>query len=207
MGLGKKMQYMEIREHWRYMKSLEDDLYATSNYVHFSIANSEAYSVEFGKIIINSCIEIERQMKELCVSTSERRKSDFKNISTWLEPICSSYSDFCEFSLHCYLWSEELVPWGGWKHEESPHWWTAYNKTKHDRVESIQRATLINAINAVAGLFVSTLFYDREFHKVAGNQGGGDRIVLHRAWIPRLFRPKNGFEKLMWETDIYALDF
>ncbi len=49
--------------------------------------------------------------------------------------------------------------WDEWKKPKGvPLWWTAYNKTKHHRNTHYQQANLKNALNAVAGLFVASLY-------------------------------------------------
>lgn len=52
-----------------------------------------------------------------------------------------------------------LHPWDEWKKSGGvPKWWTAYNKTKHERHTQYHQANLKNAMNAVAGLFVVNLY-------------------------------------------------
>lgn len=43
-----------------------------------------------------------------------------------------------------------------------PHWWTSYNKVKHARHDHFGRASLKNALNSVAGLFVIVLYLYKE---------------------------------------------
>ena len=56
-----------------------------------------------------------------------------------------------------------MHPWDEWNTAGGvPHWWTAYNKTKHERHTEYHQANLRNALNAVAGLFVMDLYLYRE---------------------------------------------
>jgi len=48
-----------------------------------------------------------------------------------------------------------------------PYWWTAYNNIKHHRDSEYHRASLKNALNAVAGLFVVVLYLYKEKAQMA----------------------------------------
>ncbi len=56
-----------------------------------------------------------------------------------------------------------LKPWINWRRPNNPpYWWTAYNKTKHERHTEYHRACLKNVLNAVSGLFVVCLYLYRD---------------------------------------------
>lgn len=49
---------------------------------------------------------------------------------------------------------EKLCPFEEWKENNSPVWWQAYNKIKHERFKNFNQATMINTLKALAGLFL-----------------------------------------------------
>lgn len=53
-------------------------------------------------------------------------------------------------------------PWTNLQEQSVPDWWRAYNEVKHHRHERYNSANLKNALNAVAGLFLITLFHYNE---------------------------------------------
>jgi len=56
-----------------------------------------------------------------------------------------------------------LTPWDEWKKRGGvPFWWTGYNKVKHHRDTHYYSASLKNALNAVAGLFVMVIYFYKE---------------------------------------------
>ncbi len=82
---------------------------------------------------------------------------------------------------------------------QSPHWWQAYNKVKHHRDSHFHGASLKNALNALAGLFVLLLF----FYRIEGQEGG-------LSPDPSIFRIGHPFivDRPMWGPDVnlYLLD-
>ncbi len=79
---------------------------------------------------------------------------------------------------HLKLSSEWLVLWDGDGMELHPFaawvgrstytslpWWQAYNELKHDRWKNVKQATLANAVNAAAALFLA-ITIDTECHPV-----------------------------------------
>lgn len=52
-----------------------------------------------------------------------------------------------------------ISPFQGWQGGfTTPAWWDAYNKLKHDRFSHQTEATLDHAVNAVAALFLTTIY-------------------------------------------------
>ena len=56
----------------------------------------------------------------------------------------------------------DIQPWLGWTSLDTPDWWkNGYNEIKHNRIENPGAASLIRAVNAVAGLQVVLLHFYR----------------------------------------------
>jgi hypothetical protein len=49
---------------------------------------------------------------------------------------------------------EVVIPFGSWGSKEIPEWWKTYNDLKHDVSVNIEKATLRNARDALAGAFL-----------------------------------------------------
>lgn len=194
-------------EHWKYLKSMEDDLVSISKYIHFSKQNADTYSVELGKIILNSCIEIERQMKKMSGASDSSKSFDRSCINDWFSPINDTYPEFRHFTVDCHLWGEQLVPWTDWEKSSPPKWWQGYNSLKHNRLDNIDVANLSNAINSVAGLLVSSIYYERIFHSVERVKGLEDRIVIHRSWMPSVFDLNLGVGMMLKDNNLFHIDF
>ena|ERR1035437_1453020 len=58
-------------------------------------------------------------------------------------------------------YSLEFVPWESWAKDESPDWWQSYNKVKHERNRHFNKATLNNALHALAALLAINYVYCR----------------------------------------------
>lgn len=96
-----------------------------------------------------------------------------------------------QFSVEIPRFGLALHPWDKWKKPTGvPLWWTANNKIKHQRNSHYDRANLKNAINAVAGLFVVTLYLYPDQAMCGG-------LVP----LPQLFRPGDAHANGMTHRD------
>jgi hypothetical protein len=145
--------------YWDYYLALESDLLACRRYVAFEAANMGVYSIEFMRLLLVACSEVEVPCKQLCKRIDPAGKPE--NITYFrstLEPVLS----FSSFQVNETQTQRIFPPFLDWKERDSPTWWDAHNDVKHNRARHYERATLENAINALAGLFVLNLYQYHE---------------------------------------------
>lgn len=169
-------------QYWEYFLSIESDLEKCSRYIDFSSENYNTFSVELAKIIMTSSSEFDTVAKEICKLISAETNAD--NINDYFKIITSKYTNFCKFEAQIPRYGLSFKPWNGWTNSNSPTWWQAYNKIKHDRTNNFYKATLENALNSVSGLLGGILyFYDCKFNKILPD--------IDMFFAPRLFSIKN----------------
>lgn len=178
-------------EHWNYFLALEDDVVRLARYLEPTNDNFSAYSLELARILFAAASEVDVVAKRLCSKLDSESKAD--NISKYKKEILSAYPQFTSAIVQVPRFGLTLTPWTQWKLEGSPLWWRAYNHVKHQRHTHFPEASLKNALNAVAGLFILLLFFYRD----EGRQGllspdpaifraGRPFIVDQPAWGPAI---------------------
>lgn len=145
--------------YWDYYLALENDLLACRRYVAFEVDNMGVYSIEFLRLLLIACSEVEVLCKQICMridSTADRE--NITHFRATIEPALS----FSSFQVNDLQTHRIFPPFGDWRNNDSSSWWKAHNDVKHDRSQHYKIATLENAINAMAGLFVLNLYYHHE---------------------------------------------
>lgn len=172
-----------IKSHWNYFLELEEQLIQTKRYVEFDMLNYKTFSIEYLKLLQATCSEIDVVAKIIAEKyDSTFAKIDNKNIQKWGFVIQNHFKEIQSQKV-CFLNDFYITPWNNWMYEqyrdknnrvryrllagtETPRWWVAYNKVKHERTSHNQDgktnyclANLGNLIYAMAALFVlETLF-------------------------------------------------
>lgn len=147
-------------QHWNYFLALEDDVVRLSRYIEFTTDNFDAYSLELARILSSAAAEVDVVAKQLCAKLDETAKAD--NISKYREIIQPAYPALVDALVLIPRFGLTLHPWEQWANGSKPFWWGAYNNVKHHRHTKFSDASLKNALNSVAGLFVLLLFFYRE---------------------------------------------
>lgn len=167
-----------VKSYWNYYLELEDQFIATKKFVEFDVSNFTTYSVEYLKLFQAVCSEIDVVAKILAEEYDAAfKKLENKNIQKWGYYLQLAYPCLETISV---LFNNvfSLYPWQNQKYEkytdkngalryrllrgkETPFWWTAYNKVKHERTSHFKdgkanysRANQKNLIYALAALFV-----------------------------------------------------
>ena len=127
-----------------------------SRYVEFDQRNYGCFSIEMARILLAAGAESDVVCKQICKTADSASKAD--DIHDYRKEITAVFPSMIGFGVRIPRFGLDLVPWDEWgKKNGVPFWWTAYNKTKHERAAEYQRANLKNVLNAVAGLFVAVL--------------------------------------------------
>lgn len=149
-----------IEPHWNYLLALDADLVELSRYVEFHAENFNCFSIEIARLLLTSAAEVDVVCKQLCKAISQ--KSSAADIHAYRNEIRRACPRIPSFKVLLPRFGLTLRPWAQWERKDGvPFWWTAYNKVKHQRDTHYERASLKNALNAVAGLFVMVLYLYR----------------------------------------------
>jgi hypothetical protein len=149
-----------IEQHWNYFLAIERDVDVLSRYVEFHKDNFDCFSIEIARILLVSAAEVDVVCKQICQGVDAN--SSAQTINNYRDELSPVYQDIPQFKILLPRFGLTLTPWDEWsKANGVPVWWTAYNKTKHNRNSNYEEANLKNALNAVAGLFVAVLYLYR----------------------------------------------
>ena len=145
----------ETALNWSYFLALESDLEQLSRYVDLS-ANEDTFSLEIARLFLSCSSEVEVALKQLCKIYSPN--STPNRINEYHDIILNNTKDFIGFEVTIPKFGVTLTPWIDWTDENSPLWWRAHNKVKHERHQHFEKANLKHCLNAIAALFVTTLY-------------------------------------------------
>jgi hypothetical protein len=148
---------------WLLFLSLEKDLIKTFDYVAVEECHYEVFSTAYLKIQLAACASVEQVAKKYG-GLPPNKDNSAKEIAKAIvkrELTLQNQSKIITF-----LWEQkciiprfpglEFTPWEAVETEIEPPWWTGYNNSKHS---NIQRATLKNVLDCMAGLFCLNLAY------------------------------------------------
>lgn len=184
-----------IKSYWNYFLELEQQLCDIRRYVDFSRKNNNTFSMEFLKLLQAVCSEIDVVAKVIDSYIDVNFKGT--RINDWGYALQQSFPNIQSKKV-TFNDDYDLQPWGNWfyvREEQeikqgnnkgktrttiklkekckNPEWWTAYNKSKHERTSpynnsniNYNRANLKNVISAFAALFITeSMFFDYIFAK------------------------------------------
>mgnify|MGYP001575632093 CR=1 FL=1 len=159
--------------HWNYFLAIERDMDVLSRYIEFDERNFGCFSIEIARVLLAAGAESDVVCKQLCQAVAPQTAA--KNINDYIKVILDSTPKIASFQIDVPRFGLELHPWDELQKSGNrvPLWWTAYNKIKHHRNSHYNLANLKNALNAVAGLFVVTLYHyktEAEFGKLSAPQ-------------------------------------
>ena len=140
--------------HWSYFLALEEDIQRLSRFVEFNSNNFATFSLEMSHILLASSSEIDVVLKMLCkpFAPSAQNEEDYRS------SIPKQIPNFTKVKVEIRRYDIILQPWQSWDSNQTPTWWTAYNKVKHERNSHYEKANLENVLQSMAGLFISNLY-------------------------------------------------
>ena len=165
-----------IKNYWLYYVELEKQVWATQRFVAFDTKNNATFSMEYIELLQVICSEKDVVGKAIAQHFNADIILDSKsNINKWGYEVQNALHDLDRKRVIFYA-EYELTPWKKWKYvlneknrpildkrtnAETPFWWTAYNKVKHQRTSiglgerpNYMRANLKAVTNALAALFI-----------------------------------------------------
>lgn len=155
---------MVIREtdsllHWNYLLALESDVERLSRFVEFTTQNFATYSIQIAHLLLAASSEVDAIARQLCRRVDNAAKAN--SINKYREVIRPNIPELETSIVTIPRHGLELRPWTNWQHDKTPDWWNAHNKVKHHRSSHYEKANLQNMLNAMAGLFLLTLYLYR----------------------------------------------
>lgn len=143
--------------------TISDDIERCFDVASPATKNYEIFGTQFEKIIYFACVGVESLFNKILSDNGIKRRANMNDFVR-LKPLLRV--DEYALSLLHYPWLPELKPFAGWSSScpsESLCWFDAYNCLKHDKQNSVEKATMQNALNAAAGYYALT-------YAVFGNQ-------------------------------------
>lgn len=151
--------------HWDYYISLENDLLSCRRYVEFHHANMQVYSIEFVRLLLATCSEVDVLAKSLCKRIAEETEADnIRKYRKMLEPSLALSS----FQVFDVVTNSYRIPFVEWGKQDSTEWWRSYNHVKHDRFNKYKEAALAANLAALAGLYILNLYW---YWKIVQEEG------------------------------------
>ncbi len=157
-------EYAQSPEHYiRAFVLIQNDLKKLFEYIEPDDNNFLTYSYRIHELFIRTCIEIEANFKAILkenIYSPKDKSAKIRKENTW------NIFDFNKIEITHHLSSYKvLVPiWNGnhsvfqpfkeWKDKTSLSWYTAYNRSKHNRQSEFSQANFNNLINAITGLLI-----------------------------------------------------
>ena len=147
-------------EHWRYFLALEQDVERTTRFVEPHASNYGTFSIEFARLIISACSEVDVVAKVLCQSIDPNARPS--NMDQYRAVIHKQFPHIHEAMVHVPRFGLAMEPWKEWGTNANPGWWQDHQLIKHRRHDHFSKADLEHCIVSVAGLFSLTLYLCRE---------------------------------------------
>lgn len=155
----------KYKEYFDYYLELENDFFDTESYVTIEEDNYKTYSIQYTKLYLSICGEIDCILKELCRNIDSTNIAN--SINSYYPIVTKSFENFKQEGVYFKKEKIELYPWEEWKEELSPKWWKYYNKIKHQRLDEepdtntpyYKFANLENVLNALAALYIVEQYY------------------------------------------------
>lgn len=167
-----------------YYETLEEQFLETTRFVHLNEENGSCYSMEYSKLLQAICAEVDVLAKAIASLIDAEFKPKESTIQKWGLILQEHYPEIEHLSVKVSGYGV-IAPWRNWQYEcyqdkkgsnrirlvegsETPSWWTAYNKVKHERTALLSeapshfpKANQSNTIYALAALYtLSTMFVE-----------------------------------------------
>ena len=130
-----------VNSFWTHYIMLEKEFMATMEYVRISTDNYKTYSDAYAKLLLQIGSEIDIVAKETCYlldPTFTGNKMD------QYKPILASNGDFINAKVKLINYDITLDPWNDFESKQPGNnkppaikWWKAYNKVKHERMNTV----------------------------------------------------------------------
>ena len=146
--------------------NIEKELRNIFNFIEPDEKNLSAFSFELYSLLLRACTEVELNCKLILEANGAQPQgrhftmNDYKKleVSSKLSKYRVTYKSWRHrtASEELEYVTKEFVPFKNFDAtiQQSPDWYAAYNAVKHNREENLEKASLENCMNAVAGILV-----------------------------------------------------
>jgi len=177
---------------WYNYEYLETKLIETSRHLTIDRKNYSAWSEALADILVltgNSIDTFFRKMFECpYIADIEELASIKKPINEWGIEEFRRYETYYELSKNKVFIpprvgdSDTLKPFSSFSKDESPSWWTAYNKVKHEYYDNLRKANLRHVLNGLGALLILQALHmcSRRYLLLNGMIDNIDRVFLSR---------------------------
>ena len=141
-------------DHWHYFTALDSDFATLSRYVAPTQSNMDTHSLEIARMLMATTQECDVVLKQLCDkhgNTSASNEQAYRNF------LSSEIPHFAALSVALPKHNLKSNPFESWNANQTPKWWTANNKVKHERHTHFRDASLRNLIDSLSGLMVAVV--------------------------------------------------
>jgi hypothetical protein len=130
-----------------------DDFQKTTRYVSLSMHNMKTYSIEFLRLLLDICSEIDDVAKLYWERSKPGTLPDRPTIDHWREIILADNPTMYK-GLYSVGERIRCRPWEHWGESprRNPDWWKVYNDVKHNRSEHFREANQWSVLSALCGL-------------------------------------------------------
>lgn len=151
------MTIRDVTDYFRYFCILTNHLEDVRKYVEFDEGNYKTFSIEMGKIMVQSCSEI----RKIIIGMLPKYEQIDSKVDIGLEelafPLLEKYPKLPEAKIFVDYSDLVLCPWRE-LHTKVPDWWLENKKIEECRVANFTSANLENMLNALAGHLIVLMY-------------------------------------------------
>jgi len=149
---------MAYSHHWDYFTALEDDVQKLTRFIHFSEENLKVYSIELARLLMTSTQEIDVLFKQICVKHNDPSTTELGYRKFFQK---GRYTKIRNIVTVLHRYDLRFTPFAKWDND-TPEWWTANNKVKHQRHTDFHKASLGNVLKSLSGLLIANMYFADE---------------------------------------------
>lgn len=157
------LDFYECTALFNFYKNLENELFETERFVTLEQSNFKTYSIEYAKLLISICSEIDMVLKMICRQINPEEQCS--KINHYYRLLNKTFKYFTSEEVEVIYKRIKIRPWENWNESRVPKWWGDNNRLKHQRTDCDEngipyysRANLENVINALTALYISELY-------------------------------------------------
>jgi hypothetical protein len=150
---------------------LQRDLVALFDYIEPADKNLGTYSHRVHQLLMSASVEVEANLTAVLVENNYRKRSGDLSMRDY--KLVDRTHHLSSFEVRSPGWRGSgglRRPFLGWKNQPPVlAWYQAYNKSKHDRHTSFERATFEALVDAMAGLvaLMAAQFHQEDYSSAA----------------------------------------
>jgi hypothetical protein len=140
--------------HWAYLNAVEEDVQRLSRYIDLNPSNFQTHSIESARLLMTATQELDVVLKQICA----HHGNDASKETGYRRFLPTKYPRLPFISVELPAYNLGCAPFAAWGGDQTPSWWTANNKVKHERHTHFALATVENMLESVAALFVGNVY-------------------------------------------------